>query len=81
MIKSENGVMSTSDDSVLHLGWTDSFGNVHNCTTPLHLHRDVDGTLLSCEQAEKVQRMGGITIKRIGPSEKQAFSGPINLPR
>lgn len=60
-IKSYKGQISTSTSELLHDRWP---------CVPLPLHYDMDGNLLSCEQAQKQRRINGLILK--GGSRQKA---------
>ncbi len=81
MIVSQDGVISTSDDSVLHMSWWDERDGWQTCTVPAQYHKDAEGNALTCREASKYATMkpGQRVMKRVAPPPE--WKGPVNLPR
>ncbi len=85
MIQSVGGVISTEqpESEHVHHGFMrkDDMGQtiMVTCSVPYHQHFDGDGEWLSCDAANKKQRVGGRVIKSVGHSTGTDM--PVNLPR
>lgn len=89
VIQSANGVISTSNDDVMHMAYQNLFGEWVNCETPYHLHRRPDGEWMSCAEAAKFSQGGMMGAKMLKSDSKQqkeegqqyGTNVPVNLPR
>lgn len=88
MIESSSGVISTTSDNYMHMGWLDERDEWRTCQTPYHQHRRPDGEWLSCAEAAKFAHhnmMGVRTLSQRKPAVKEGpnvgINVPVNLPR